>query len=145
MGFDKIWAPLRNRPVLSYSLEVLAACSEIAEIALVVSPEMEQPARTLGEKFSRQVSVCLGGVERRDSVAAGRGLLPDCDWLLVHDAARPFLTVDLILRGLQAARETGAAIAALPARDTIKRVLAGLVVETLPRDELWCVQTPQIF
>jgi 2-C-methyl-D-erythritol 4-phosphate cytidylyltransferase len=72
-------------------------------------------------------------------------MLADCEWIVVHDGARPFVSSDLVVRGLAVARETGAAIAALPARDTIKRVAGLDVVETLSRAELWAVQTPQIF
>jgi 2-C-methyl-D-erythritol 4-phosphate cytidylyltransferase len=73
-------------------------------------------------------------------------LLDDCEWIIIHDGARPLLTQDLILRGLEAARETGAAAAAVPVTDTIK--LAGedrTVIETPPRRNLWAVQTPQVF
>jgi 2-C-methyl-D-erythritol 4-phosphate cytidylyltransferase len=89
--------------------------------------------------------VVAGGERRRDSVAAGLAALDDCEWIVVHDGARPFVTADLVVRGLANARETGAAIAALPTRDTIKRVDGLDVVETLSRAELWAVQTPQIF
>jgi 2-C-methyl-D-erythritol 4-phosphate cytidylyltransferase len=78
-------------------------------------------------------------------VAAGLAALDDCAWALIHDAARPFLTADLVERGLEAVRPTGACVAAVPARDTIKRVRDGTVVETPPRDQLWVVQTPQVF
>jgi 2-C-methyl-D-erythritol 4-phosphate cytidylyltransferase len=64
---------------------------------------------------------------------------------VVHDAARPFISADLVARGLAAAQATGAAVAALPSTDTIKRVVGGVVVETLQREELWNVQTPQVF
>jgi 2-C-methyl-D-erythritol 4-phosphate cytidylyltransferase len=145
MGFDKIWAPLRDRPVLSYALEALVSCSTVAEIALVVSSEMQPRAELLCAEFGGRIRICTGGTERQDSVAMGRKLLSDCRWLLVHDAARPFLTADLIHRGLDAAHETGAAVAALPARDTMKRARDGLVLETISRDELWNAQTPQVF
>ena len=72
--------------------------------------------------------------------------MKDCDWVIIHDGARPFLTVDLIQKGLEAAKETGAAIAGVPVKDTIKLTdNAGLITETLQRDELWAAQTPQIF
>ena len=76
----------------------------------------------------------------------GLDRLGGCDWVMIHDGARPFLTTDLIGEGLEAAEKTGAAVAAVPVTDTIK--LAddnGLVVNTLQRDELWAAQTPQIF
>lgn len=79
-------------------------------------------------------------------MAAGLKLLSDCEWVIIHDGARPLLTEDLIERGLEAAKETGAAVAAVPITDTIK--LAGddqIVIETPPRHNLWAVQTPQVF
>ncbi|MDD5083195.1 MAG: 2-C-methyl-D-erythritol 4-phosphate cytidylyltransferase, partial [Dehalococcoidales bacterium] len=81
-----------------------------------------------------------------DSVAAGLSRLKDYRWVVVHDGARPLLTEDLIHRGLIEAREAGAAVAAVPVKDTIK--LAGddkIVQQTLPRHNLWAVQTPQVF
>jgi len=79
-------------------------------------------------------------------VREGIRKLKGCDWVIIHDGARPFLTLDLIQNGLEAVRETGAAIAAVPVKDTIK--LAddmGLITEPLQRNKLWVVQTPQIF
>jgi 2-C-methyl-D-erythritol 4-phosphate cytidylyltransferase len=79
-------------------------------------------------------------------VAAGLSQLENCDWVVVHDCARPLVTADLIERGLTEARETGAAVAAVPVTDTIK--MAGddrIVHQTLLRQNLWAVQTPQVF
>lgn len=147
MGFDKLWARLAGRLVLSYALERLAGCELVDRIALVVSSARVDDARRLaGETESRAaITVCTGGDQRRDSVAAGVEVLSDCEWVLVHDAARPFVTEELIRRGLDAARSTGAAVAAMPAKDTMKRVANGIVLGTLPRQELWSVQTPQVF
>ena len=77
---------------------------------------------------------------------AGLELLSDVDWVVVHDGARPLVDADIIVRGLDAAAETGAAVAAIPVTDTIKRVGPGcIVVDTPPREELWAAQTPQVF
>ncbi|MFH1015911.1 MAG: 2-C-methyl-D-erythritol 4-phosphate cytidylyltransferase, partial [Chloroflexota bacterium] len=87
-----------------------------------------------------------GGERRQDSVAAGLKLTGKCDWVVIHDGARPFVTIDLIERGLEAAKETGAAIAAVPVTDTIKEAGEDSIVrQTLPRQNLWAVQTPQVF
>ena len=68
------------------------------------------------------------------------------EWLIVHDAARPCLSSSLIERVFEAARETGAAIAALPVSDTVKRAAPdGSIAQTLDRSEIWLAQTPQIF
>ena len=77
---------------------------------------------------------------------AGLGRLSHCQWVVIHDGVRPLVTVDLIQHGLAVARETGAAVAAMPVSDTIK--VAGddrIVRETPPRQNLWAVQTPQVF
>jgi 2-C-methyl-D-erythritol 4-phosphate cytidylyltransferase len=96
-----------------------------------------------------------GGERRQDSVGAGlaavRKMARDdgpgaFEWVAVHDGARPLVTPELISRGLEAAREHGAAIAALPATDTVKRVDASHVItDTLDRSSLWLAQTPQVF
>lgn len=87
-----------------------------------------------------------GGSERQDSVFNGLSRLPpDCGWVMIHDGVRPFASVDLIRRTWEKARQTGACIAALPSTDTVKRVVNGEVAETLPRESVWLVQTPQVF
>jgi 2-C-methyl-D-erythritol 4-phosphate cytidylyltransferase len=92
------------------------------------------------------ITVVAGGVERQDSVYnALKRLPPDCDWVLVHDGVRPFVSRELLKDTLAAARATGASIAALPATDTVKRAVDGHVAETLDRKEIWLVQTPQVF
>ncbi|HJX12601.1 MAG TPA: 2-C-methyl-D-erythritol 4-phosphate cytidylyltransferase, partial [Dehalococcoidales bacterium] len=97
-------------------------------------------------EFSKVTEVCLGGKRRQDSVAAGLKRLKKCDWVIIHDGARPLVTVDLIERGLEAARETGAAVAAVPVTDTIKVVDSNETVYQTPlRHFLRAVQTPQIF
>ena len=96
--------------------------------------------------WSKVTEVCPGGERRQDSVVAGLNQLSRCDWVVIHDGARPLLTEDLIYRGLNEAEETGAAVAAVPVTDTIK--LAGddrTVQLTLLRHNLWIVQTPQVF
>jgi len=93
-----------------------------------------------------KVVLCRGGVRRQDSVKEGLKRIHDSDWVIIHDGARPFLTVDLIKDGLRAAGETGAAVAAVPVKDTTKLADSKRVVrETIPRDRLWAAQTPQIF
>lgn len=147
-GFDKVFAALEGRPVLAHSLETLARAPSVDRIVLVLAHFNlhlgEQLARS--RDWGRPVTVCLGGQRRQDSVAAGLAALGATTWVLVHDAARPLVTVGMVERGLEAARETGAAIAAVPAVDTIKVVDAGRrVVATPDRASLWAVQTPQVF
>jgi len=149
MGFDKLWADLGGRPVLAWSLATLAACHALDRLIGVVSEERQDEAwRLVGRSVPARLGprTVLGGERRRDSVAAGLEALDGCSWVLIHDAARPFITDRLIVRGLSEVSQTGACVAALPARDTIKRVDAKrTVLETLPREQLWTVQTPQLF
>jgi len=145
---DKLFAQLGGKPLLVRTTQPFQQCALIDQIVVVVSGEREELCRRMvvGEGWSKVSDVCLGGRRRQDSVAAGLKHLRDCQWAVIHDGARPFVTVDLIERGLEAARETGAAVAAVPVKDTIK--LAGddrIVHQTPPRQNLWAIQTPQVF
>jgi 2-C-methyl-D-erythritol 4-phosphate cytidylyltransferase len=147
-GVDKILAPLAGKPVLAWSIDALQKNKRVERIILVNSQKNLELVRCLvvDEKWTKVAEVCLGGQRRQDSVAAGLKLLGQCEWVIIQDGARPFLTQDLIERGIEAAKATGAAVAAVPVTDTIK--LAGndqMVIETPPRPNLWAVQTPQIF
>ncbi|MFN8634221.1 MAG: 2-C-methyl-D-erythritol 4-phosphate cytidylyltransferase [Chloroflexota bacterium] len=149
MGFDKLWADLGGRPVLAWSLSTLAACIEIERLVVVAGDErLDETWRLVGRTVPARLRARTipGGERRRDSVQAGLEALSDCTWALIHDAARPFLSRAMVLRGLDEVTITGACVAALPARDTIKRVdRFRNVMETPPRAELWTVQTPQLF
>jgi len=145
---DKLLAPLAGKPVLVQATLPFQKCHLVDQIVIVVSGEKKEVCRHLvaGEEWSKVSDVCLGGKRRQDSVAAGLERLNQCAWVVIHDGARPLVTADLIERGLEAARETGAAAAAVPVKDTIK--LAGdnrIVRQTPPRQNLWAIQTPQVF
>ena len=145
---DKMFALLGGQPLLLRATQPFQQCPQIDQVVVVVSGERETHCRHLvaGPEWSKVSDVCLGGRRRQDSVAEGLKHLTDCAWVVIHDGARPLVTVGLIERGLKAARETGAAIAAVPVTDTIKvSDDGGTVVETPPRQYLWAVQTPQIF
>jgi len=147
-GIDKVLAPLGDRPVLFYVLAAFDGCNLISQIVLVVNEKSLEPCRKLiaEQALSKQIEVCVGGKRRQDSVAAGLKQLKDCDWVVIHDGARPLLTKELIEQGLEAAQETGATVAAVPVTDTVK--VAGddrIVRRTPPRQNLWAVQTPQVF
>jgi 2-C-methyl-D-erythritol 4-phosphate cytidylyltransferase len=147
-GMDKVFASLAGRPVLARVIDVFTSVQAVNRIAVLVNEINLERCRRLiaAENWPLPVACGSGGQRRQDSVAAGLRLLADCDWIIVHDGARPLVTPDLITRGLQAAAETGAAIAAVPVTDTIKLAGEDLIVkETLPRANLWAVQTPQVF
>jgi 2-C-methyl-D-erythritol 4-phosphate cytidylyltransferase len=146
-GIDKVFAPLAGKPALAWVLDAFNGCDKISQIVVVASQNNLERCRQLiaEKKWSKPVEVCAGGKRRQDSVAVGLKEL-DCDWVVVHDGARPLLTRELIEEGLEAARETGAAVAAVPVTDTIKS--AGedrIVYQTPSRQNLWAVQTPQVF
>ncbi len=143
---DKLFAPLAGRPLIWYSLDAVTRCQAIDRAVLVLSTGNLDAGRALVNDCGWSVEVCAGGARRQDSVLNGLRALDRCDWALIHDGARPFVDEDVILRGLDAATDTGAAVAAVLVKDTTK--LADerqTVIETLPRDRLWTVQTPQIF
>ncbi|MFC2007199.1 2-C-methyl-D-erythritol 4-phosphate cytidylyltransferase [Chloroflexota bacterium] len=147
-GIDKLLARLGGEPLLTRSTRPFQDCRLVDQIVVVLSGENREKCRHLvtGEQWSKVSDICLGGKRRQDSVAAGLERLAGCDRVIIHDGARPLVTMDLIERGLEAAKETGAAVAAVPVTDTIK--LAGddgIVRETLQRQNLRAVQTPQVF
>jgi len=146
-GIDKVFAPLGGKPALARVIDTFQKCRLIDQIVVVVNTKNIERCRKLvaEERWSKVSDVCAGGKLRQDSVAAGLKKL-NCQWVVIHDGARPLVTKDLIERGLKAARETGAAVAAIPVTDTIK--IAGddgIVNRTLVRQNLWAVQTPQVF
>jgi 2-C-methyl-D-erythritol 4-phosphate cytidylyltransferase len=147
-GIDKLLVPLGGEPLMLRATRPFQLCRAVSQIVVVVSGGREQQCRALvsGPEWSKVTDICLGGDRRQDSVAAGLKRLREFDWIIIHDGARPLVTVDLIERGLEAARETGAAAAAVPVTDTVKVVDdAGMVRQTLSRQNLRAVQTPQVF
>ncbi|MFC1897335.1 2-C-methyl-D-erythritol 4-phosphate cytidylyltransferase [Chloroflexota bacterium] len=147
-GVDKVFALLGGKPVLAWVVDTFQECSSIDRIVVVLSEQnLERGKQLVAERgWSKVIDVCAGGQRRQDSVTAGLNRLSNCDWVVIHDGARPLITVGLINRGLETVRETGAAVAAVPVMDTIK--LAGddrIVHQTPPRQNLWAVQTPQVF
>ena len=145
---DKMLAQIGGSPLLAWAVRPFQQSRLVDQIVVVVSGENRQQCQTVitGREWSKVSDFCLGGKRRQDSVAAGLAHLERCDWVIVHDGARPLVTVDLIERGLEAAEETGAAVAAVPVTDTIKVAGEdGTVLQTPPRQNLWAVQTPQVF
>jgi len=146
-GINKLFASLRGKPLLAWSVDTCQHCDLVDQIVLVMNVrDLARGRRLRKQRGWSKVVLCRGGVRRQDSVKEGLKRIHDSDWVIIHDAARPFLTVDLIKDGLTAARESGAAVAAVPVKDTTKLADNKRVIrETLPRDRLWAAQTPQIF
>ncbi|MGN6430635.1 MAG: 2-C-methyl-D-erythritol 4-phosphate cytidylyltransferase [Gaiellaceae bacterium] len=145
----KAFANLAGRPLLAESLERLDASGWIDAIVIVAPPGWEEPAILLAEELAcSKVAACVaGGETRAESVRAGVAEVgEDAAVIVVHDAARPALSEEVLERVLTALNEgSDGAVPALPLADTIKRVRDGQVVETLPREELVSAQTPQAF
>jgi 2-C-methyl-D-erythritol 4-phosphate cytidylyltransferase len=145
-GVDKVFAPLGGKPLLAYSIAAFQASRLVHFIVVVLNERnLEQGHALVREgRWNKVVAVVVGGARRQDSTSAGLAALPACDLVAVHDAARPFVTTDLIRRGVETAATAGAAVAAMPVKETIKIVRDdGLVLRTPPRDSLWAAQTPQ--
>ena len=147
VGINKLFASLRGRPLLAWSVDTCQMCRLVRQIILVLNDkDLTRGQELKKERNWSKVTLCRGGPLRQDSVREGLKQLKDCDWVMIHDGARPFLTPDLIKNGLKVADEFGAAVSAVPTRDTIKLAGSGnLIKETLQRDRLWAAQTPQIF
>ena len=147
-GLDKMFAPLGGKPVLARVVNVFEQCNSIDQIVVALSAQaLEQGKKLVAQEgFSKVTDVCLGGKLRQNSVAAGLSRLKNCHWVVIHDGARPLVTVALIEAGLGVAGEIGAAVAAVPITDTIKVAGDDRFVQKTPlRQNLWAVQTPQVF
>lgn len=147
-GVDKIFAPLAGRPLVAHAVSVFNAHEAFESLVLVVAAERvaEANAALAPFAFRKLVAVCAGGERRQDSVRLGLKRIGRVDVVAIHDGARPLVTCDLLSAGLAAVQETGAATAAIPVVDTLKQADGeGIVLRTVPRDQLWAVQTPQFF
>lgn len=146
-GRDKLAEPLDGIPVILRTLAAVEAVPEIREIVVVTREDRVEEYRRLLGQCSRLRAVVPGGSTRQESVRNGvRALSPDCTLAAIHDGARPLVTPEVFARCIEAARNCGAATAAVPVKDTIKLAdEAGRVLDTPDRSRLWAVQTPQIF
>ena len=146
-NLPKQYRELAGEPVIRSSLSLFAWHGQIAAVQTVIHPD-DRADYEAAAKGLRLLNPVLGGATRQASVRAGLEALSDRapDIVLVHDAARPFCSVELVSRAIVACGETGAAIPALEVTDTIKRVDAGgHVAGTIDRASLRAVQTPQAF
>ena len=147
---NKLYLDLNGKPLLYYSLRACLAAGCFGQFIIVVSPGEEELFRReiLLPYFTELNPVIVaGGSERQDSVFNGLQVVDPLSRIVcVHDGARPLVSPPLIDRVLQAAARNGAALAAVPVKDTVKRVSEdGVVVETPSRNSLWLAQTPQAF
>lgn len=136
-----------GRTMLQHTMRVFLTHPRVTEVILVLPENVNAPGlEDLGMGDARSVRVVTGGARRQDSVANAFEQVKDAaEIVLVHDAARPFVTAALIDRVIAAAATHGAAIAAVQSHDTVKRVEADVIRETIPRETIYLAQTPQGF
>jgi 2-C-methyl-D-erythritol 4-phosphate cytidylyltransferase len=144
----KQYLPINKKPVIYYSLKAFED-SPVSEIVLVTGKDDVDYCRTeIVEKYQLQkvTAIVPGGAERYDSVYEGLKAVGQADYVLIHDGARPMVTLDIIGRCMEAVQKEDACVAGMPVKDTIKRVDANEYTEETPdRRFLWQVQTPQTF
>lgn len=146
MGRPKQFLPLSGRPMVEWSLQTFLDMPDIREIVLVLT---EENVRAHGSRLSSErVRVVAGGATRMDSVRSGlKALSPEMELVAVHDGARPLVTCEVVAATLEEAYESGAALPAVPVRDTLKKVTnKELWVSSTPvRSPFWLAQTPQCY
>lgn len=147
-GQNKLFLKLLEKPILVHTLEVFQQDPACTGIWLAVKPEERGFIQKMLEDYriTKVKGLPDGGAERQHSVHSCMKEMQQVDIVLVHDAARPFITHDIIAKLVQNAHHHGAAIAGVRAKDTIKKVsMNGIIEETVDRESLWMVQTPQAF
>ncbi|MGQ9661705.1 MAG: 2-C-methyl-D-erythritol 4-phosphate cytidylyltransferase [Kiritimatiellia bacterium] len=146
---DKAFLSIGAKPVLGYSLAAFQKCPDVDGVVLVVRKDRVVGARVLCEMygFGKVKEIVAGGAKRQISVMNGLERVPEeAQVIVVHDGARPCVTLELLSETIKSAKRYGSGVAAVKVTDTIKLVERGtLVSKTLDRDKLWAVQTPQAF
>ena len=142
----KQFLKIGGKTVLEKTVEPFEASEHVDEIIVVGSSEFLELCTGLCRQFSKFSRAVAGGKERQDSVRNALNLVED-GYVLIHDGARPYVDMETIMRVLEAAAGTGAAVAAVPVKDTVRQTRGGDNTDsiTLPRDRLYSVQTPQGF
>ena len=147
-GMDKLMEPLGGMPVLLHTLRALDDCPQIDEIVVVTRSDLIAPLGQLCQDaaLSKVSKLVVGGETRTHSVLAGiREARRDAALIAIHDGARPLVSQEILEAAITKAASCGAAAPAVPVKDTIKRASYGVVAATLDRDQLFAVQTPQVF
>lgn len=147
-GAQKQFLELAGKPVLIHTLQAFEETPDVTGIC-IAAPEAEIPSvKEMIAKFhiKKVLAIVAGGKERQDSVRLGFEALPPCDVVVVHDGVRPLVTREIIERTIRGAEKFGGCVAALPVKETTKRVGDDrTIIETIDRDTLWSIQTPQTF
>lgn len=144
----KQFLPLQGRPVVQWSLECFERTPEINQIILVLPEDWIDEGRSRLANFTSRkfFTIVVGGKLRQDSVMAGVAAIEDPEgWVAVHDGARPGITPALVSNAVNKAFMLGNAVCAVPSHDTLVRVVNGEIVGQIDRNEVYRIQTPQIF
>src|SRR5690242_9847885 len=144
----KAFVTIDNATLLLHVLRTMAAIDVLDEMVLAVPADALRRARAEVEAAELQIPVKItaGGAERHDSVRLALKLTSsEAEFVVIHDAARPFATPAMFSACLAAAEQSGAAVIAVPVADTLKQVDNGTILSTVPRGGLWQAQTPQAF
>ena len=147
-GTDKIMAELCGEPLIVHTLRAFQQNDDIQEIILVTREDLLQPLSELcvSKKLSKVTKICRGGETRAASVQAGLDQVSkQCDFVAIHDGARPLVSQTVIHDAVRKAAKFNAAAPGVPVKDTIKEVHGGVVEATPDRSALYAVQTPQVF
>jgi len=149
MGFDKLFTAIAGKPVIAHTISAFQRANSVNEIIVVAREDRQNEIKTIvRDRRSEKVrSIVPGGKHRQDSVRAGLDQLDSATrWVAVHDAARPLITPEQIERVFHQGATHGAAALAEPINDTLKRADSDLLVSgSVDRDQLYAMQTPQIF
>ena len=145
---DKIFAKIKQKEVISYSLSVFNSSPLIGSIILVTSSSSIKMGEELVEKygFNKVSKIISGGKRRQDSVKLGLKEVKGFEIIMIHDGARPFINFNILKSGVETVNKTGASIPVIPLEDSIKYIDAsGFVIKNIDRKNLYLVQTPQVF
>ena len=146
-GPDKIISQLNKMPTFWYPLKILAHSKYVHEITIVVSKSnFDSINEYLNNwNFIKTINLLIGGELRQDSVKIGLNSLLDSDIIIVHDAARPFLSEKMLIQGIKEVDLTGSSSVAIRSTDSLKIVKNNLSIESIDRSKIWNIQTPQFF
>jgi 2-C-methyl-D-erythritol 4-phosphate cytidylyltransferase len=147
---SKPFIPISGKPILAYTIDKFEKCKSIDKIYLIVSPEEKEICHKnilLRYNFSKVQELIDGGDTRQDSIYNGlKELDKDTDIVVIHDGARPLIEETIIQDSIEKAQKYGAAITAIPIKDTVKKSKNNFYInKTLNREEIWRAQTPQTF
>lgn len=140
---NKALVSLLGRPILRVTLDALAVCDEISDLVIAVRPDDRREVERICEGLAKPWVLADGGTTRQESVRNALAFV-ESPIVAIHDAARPLVTPDIVSRCIASAREYGSGVAAVPVADTLQRAdTEGVVLDSVSREDLWAMQTPQ--